>query len=104
VDFMRVLIGARLVLTDSGGIQEETCVLGAPCIVLRENTERPVTLGSGYHVLVGTDTARILAAAEEYLARPRPQPYAIPLWDGHAAERIVADLAQRAVRGVSGRG
>jgi UDP-N-acetylglucosamine 2-epimerase (non-hydrolysing) len=96
IDFMRLLQDARLVLTDSGGVQEETCIHGAPCIVLRENTERPVTLGSGFHALVGTNTEKILEYAERYLAVARPGPFLVPLWDGHASERIAAALRERA--------
>ena len=63
LDFLSVFSGARLVLTDSGGIQEETTALGIPCLTLRENTERPITVELGTNVVVGTDTARIVAAA-----------------------------------------
>lgn len=96
IEFTRLLRDARLVLTDSGGIQEETCLHGAPCVVLRENTERPVTLGSGYHALVGTETERIVAQAGEYLAAPRPKPFEIELWDGRTAERIADVLTEQA--------
>ena len=96
IEFTRLVRDARLVLTDSGGIQEETCLHGAPCVVLRENTERPVTLGSGYHALVGADTERIVAQAEEYLAAPPPKPFEIELWDGRTAERIAAVLTEQA--------
>jgi UDP-N-acetylglucosamine 2-epimerase (non-hydrolysing) len=88
LDFLSLMSGARLMISDSGGIQEETCILGVPCIVLRENTERPVTLRSGYHALAGTDTQQIVSCAEKYLTAPPPAPYEIELWDGHAAERI----------------
>jgi UDP-N-acetylglucosamine 2-epimerase (non-hydrolysing) len=94
IDFMGLMQNARLVLTDSGGIQEETCLHGVPCIVMRENTERPVTLGSGYHVLVGSDTQKIVKSASEYLAAPAPEPFDIEGWDGHTAERIVDILAK----------
>ena len=89
IDFLALMSGARLMLSDSGGIQEETCILGVPCVVLRENTERPVTLRSGYHALAGTDTAKIILFAEKYLSNTRPRPFEIELWDGKAAERIV---------------
>jgi UDP-N-acetylglucosamine 2-epimerase (non-hydrolysing) len=91
-DFMRLMADARLVLSDSGGIQEETCILGVPCITLRENTERPVTLKSGYHVLTGTDTGKTVAYAEKYLSTSRPRPFEIELWDGKTAERICDNL------------
>jgi UDP-N-acetylglucosamine 2-epimerase (non-hydrolysing) len=78
---------ARLVLTDSGGIQEETTVLGVPCLTLRETTERPITVTEGTNVVVGRDPQRIFAEARRAMngeiSPRRPQ-----LWDGHAAERI----------------
>jgi len=94
LDFLQLMAEARVVLTDSGGIQEETTVLGVPCVTLRENTERPVTLTEGTNVLAGTDPARIVeetkkAAQAERMAR---QP---ALWDGKAAERIVKVLEGR---------
>jgi UDP-N-acetylglucosamine 2-epimerase (non-hydrolysing) len=92
VDFMALTKDASLVLSDSGGIQEETCILGVPCITLRENTERPSTLGSGFHALAGYDPMRIVGYATQFLAMPKPSPFMIPLWDGHAAERIVEKL------------
>ena len=100
IDFLALMSGARLMLSDSGGIQEETCILGVPCVVLRENTERPVTLRSGYHALAGTDTQLIVTYAEKYLSAPPPAPCEIELWDGHAAERIAGIIeAQAAHRG-----
>jgi UDP-N-acetylglucosamine 2-epimerase (non-hydrolysing) len=89
IDFLQLYSGARLVLTDSGGIQEETTALGIPCLTLRENTERPVTITHGTNQLVGTDTEKILQAADGILSgqwtAPKKTP---PLWDGKAAERI----------------
>ncbi|MDX6626794.1 MAG: hypothetical protein QOE56_1783 [Solirubrobacterales bacterium] len=88
LDFLSLLADAGAVLTDSGGIQEETTYLGVPCFTLRDNTERPVTVRAGTNTLLGLDPAAIatipaaLAAGE---ARPSEPP---PLWDGHAAERI----------------
>src|SRR5205807_5294335 len=70
LDFLQLFSGARLVLTDSGGIQEETTVLGIPCITLRENTERPITVEVGTNAIAGTDTARIVAAADLALDNP----------------------------------
>ncbi len=90
LDFLRLMKDTRLVLTDSGGIQEETTVLGVPCLTLRENTERPITCELGTNVLVGTDPARIRAAIREALDGKRQAHQVPPLWDGHAAERIVA--------------
>jgi len=87
---------ARLVLTDSGGIQEETTALGIACLTLRDNTERPVTIEKGTNVLVGTSRARILAASEKVfngnIERKRDLP---ELWDGRAAERIATILQKQ---------
>lgn len=92
LDFLSLYSGARLVLTDSGGIQEETSVLGIPCLTLRENTERPITVTMGTNTIVGTDTTKIIAAAFAALNETAKQPGSIPLWDGHTAERILAAL------------
>src|SRR5205807_6235123 len=70
LDFLQLLSGARLVLTDSGGIQEETTVLGISCITLRENTERPITLEMGTNMIAGNDTVRIVDAAFAALEQP----------------------------------
>jgi UDP-N-acetylglucosamine 2-epimerase (non-hydrolysing) len=93
---------ARLVLTDSGGIQEETTVLGVPCVTARENTERPVTVTEGTNVLAGRDPERILAEANRVIdgrgkIGRRPE-----LWDGRAAGRIVKVLWDREGRGAPG--
>jgi UDP-N-acetylglucosamine 2-epimerase (non-hydrolysing) len=90
LDFMRLYSGARLVLTDSGGLQEETTALGIPCLTLRENTERPITIEMGTNILVGTDPARIERAAFDVLDDPDfgRNSKIPPLWDGKAAERI----------------
>jgi UDP-N-acetylglucosamine 2-epimerase (non-hydrolysing) len=92
LDFLSLYSGARLVLTDSGGVQEETTQLGIPCLTLRENTERPITVTMGTNKIVGTDTARIIAAASAALTETPREPVSIPLWDGHTAERILAAL------------
>jgi UDP-N-acetylglucosamine 2-epimerase (non-hydrolysing) len=92
LDFLCLLSRARLVLTDSGGIQEETTVLGVPCLTLRENTERPVTVTEGTNQIVGQDPERIVAAAREVLAGKAKTGRVPQLWDGHAAERIVEVL------------
>ncbi|TXG93682.1 MAG: UDP-N-acetylglucosamine 2-epimerase (non-hydrolyzing), partial [Zoogloea sp.] len=90
--FLHVWKDAALVLSDSGGLQEETTALGVPCLTLRENTERPVTIDEGSNVLVGTDPARILEEAAKVLAGQGKQGRRPTRWDGKAAERIVADL------------
>src|SRR6266508_6786340 len=92
LDFLSLYSGARLVLTDSGGIQEETSVLGIPCLTLRENTERPITVTMGTNIIVGSDPARIIATAFTALNERARRPVNIPLWDGHTAERILAAL------------
>jgi len=95
LEFLRLTSEARLVLTDSGGIQEETTILGVPCLTLRENTERPITITEGTNRLVGTDPARILAAAVEALDAPMRASKAPDLWDGHASSRILDVLEHR---------
>jgi UDP-N-acetylglucosamine 2-epimerase (non-hydrolysing) len=98
LDFLCLLSRARLVLTDSGGIQEETTALGVPCLTLRENTERPITISQGTNQLVGTDPAKIVAAARAILTGQTKPGRIPPLWDGRAAERIVAILMRELSR------
>jgi UDP-N-acetylglucosamine 2-epimerase (non-hydrolysing) len=88
LDFLKLMDNARLVLTDSGGIQEETTILGVPCLTLRDNTERPVTVTFGTNQVVGRDPAAILAAYRSLQSAASAKPRTPPLWDGHAAERI----------------
>ena len=96
LDFLALMDGSAAVLTDSGGIQEETTALGIPCLTLRENTERPITISQGTNVLAGTTKASIVEAWREQRAHPKPG--RIPeLWDGCAAERCadaIADFLQ----------
>jgi UDP-N-acetylglucosamine 2-epimerase (non-hydrolysing) len=87
------MAGARGVLTDSGGIQEETAILGVPCLTLRENTERPITVEMGTNRIVGRDPERIVAAWREVREGGAARGRVPPLWDGRAAERIVDILA-----------
>lgn len=94
LDFLALQLGARLVLTDSGGIQEETTALGVACLTLRPNTERPITVSEGTNTVVGTDPARIVAAARAALERP-VEPRKPALWDGRAGERIADVLVER---------
>ena len=94
LDFLSLNDQARIVLTDSGGVQEETTVLGVPCLTLRENTERPATVEHGSNQVVGVDSDRILAAAQYILQKPAPESQSPPLWDGEAAPRIVAILRE----------
>jgi UDP-N-acetylglucosamine 2-epimerase (non-hydrolysing) len=100
LDLLGLMLSARLVLTDSGGLQEETTALGVPCITLRENTERPITVEQGTNTVVGTDPAAIRASFEEVLGGGGKAGRSPELWDGRAAERIAAVLAGwNAVRG-----
>ncbi len=98
VEFAGLVREARFVATDSGGIQEETTYLGIPCLTLRENTERPITVDEGTNRLVCAET--LVAAVDEILAGNWPAGQRPALWDGHTAGRIVADLKVRS--GVGG--
>ena len=92
LDFLSLEADAGAVLTDSGGIQEETTYLGVPCLTLRDNTERPITIEHGTNRLLGLDPARI-AEIPALIAAPRADPGGPPpLWDGHAAERLAAEV------------
>jgi len=95
LDFLKLMSAAKLVLTDSGGIQEETTILKVPCLTLRDNTERPITVEVGSNRIVGTDAGRIVSAYRDVIdgrGRPCADP---PLWDGHAADRIARILSER---------
>jgi len=87
MEFMELEANARLILTDSGGVQEEACILGVPCVTLRENTERPETIVAGANMLAGTDAARIIEAAGRMLSVAKE--WQNPYGDGDAGERIV---------------
>jgi len=102
LDFIALMANSRLVLTDSGGLQEETTALGIPCITLRDNTERPITVTEGTNVIVGNDTAAILSAVEDALVSGG-KPGRIPdLWDGHTAGRIADALLGASAEGDRG--
>jgi UDP-N-acetylglucosamine 2-epimerase (non-hydrolysing) len=97
LEFLALQRHAAMVITDSGGIQEETTFLGVPCLTVRENTERPITITLGTNQLVGRNLGRLRAAAKEIIARASSSElsdrevragHRVPLWDGHAAERI----------------
>jgi UDP-N-acetylglucosamine 2-epimerase (non-hydrolysing) len=93
LDFLSLECGAGLIVTDSGGVQEEAAALGVPCYTLRANTERPITISQGTNTLIGEDPAAI---SRVRLAEEAPAPRAIPLWDGKAAERV-ADVLETAL-------
>jgi UDP-N-acetylglucosamine 2-epimerase (non-hydrolysing) len=92
MDFLNLWKDAVVVLTDSGGLQEETTALGVPCLTLRDNTERPITLDQGTNILVGRDELRIVREAEAIIAGRAKVGRCPQMWDGHSAERIVKHL------------
>jgi UDP-N-acetylglucosamine 2-epimerase (non-hydrolysing) len=92
LELLGLMADARVVLTDSGGLQEETTALGVPCITMRENTERPITVDKGTNTIVGTDTARIRQVFDEIMQSGGKAGRVPELWDGRAAERIAAVL------------
>ncbi len=94
LDFLALMGGSQLVLTDSGGLQEETTALGIPCLTLRENTERPITIEQGTNTIVGSDTEAIVKAAEEALAGGGKRGRIPELWDGRTADRIAEIIVQ----------
>jgi len=94
VDFLCLMKHARIVVTDSGGIQEETTGLGVPCVTVRNNTERPVTIEKGTNILAGTRSERIKNAIRQQMARKSLHQRLPEKWDGQAATRIVATLIQ----------
>lgn len=94
LEFLHLMARAQVVLTDSGGIQEETTILGAPCLTLRPATERPVTVAVGTNRIIGSAPERIVPEIERILAGDVPRGTAPELWDGKAAERIIAVLAK----------
>jgi UDP-N-acetylglucosamine 2-epimerase (non-hydrolysing) len=93
LEMLGLMVSARVVVTDSGGIQEETTALGIPCLTMRDNTERPITLEQGTNTLVGRDARRAQECLEAILADGGTRGRTPELWDGHAAERIAEDLA-----------
>ncbi len=95
VDFLRLQSRATVVITDSGGIQEETTYLGVPCLTMRENTERPITVSMGTNVLVGRDRDKLHAELSRVLAGKAKKGTVPPLWDGHTGERIADIIVRR---------
>lgn len=94
LEMLGLMSGATIVLTDSGGLQEETTALGVPCLTLRENTERPITVEQGTNTMVGRDRAAILGGVDEVLSGRGKRGRVPEYWDGQAAARIAADLRQ----------
>jgi UDP-N-acetylglucosamine 2-epimerase (non-hydrolysing) len=92
LEFLRMMSKCQAVLTDSGGIQEETTFLGIPCLTMRENTERPITITLGTNQLVGLDREKIVASLERVMVGHKSTGLRPPLWDGRAAERVVDSL------------
>ena len=92
LEMLGLMAGATLVLTDSGGLQEETTALGVPCLTLRDSTERPITVEQGTNTMVGRDRAAILAGIDAIVAGRGKRGRVPENWDGHAAERIASDL------------
>jgi len=96
IDFLTLMKNACLVLTDSGGIQEETTFLGIQCLTIRNNTERPVTVEIGTNRLIGTEPGEILKAAYEIICNNKLKKGKVPeLWDGMASRRIVKTLTSK---------
>jgi UDP-N-acetylglucosamine 2-epimerase (non-hydrolysing) len=89
LEFMSMMIGSRLVITDSGGIQEETTALGVPCLTIRWNTERPVTVTRGTNRLVGLDSKSIVQVFEQMMADQNEKMLVPELWDGKSADRVL---------------
>jgi UDP-N-acetylglucosamine 2-epimerase (non-hydrolysing) len=99
LDFIALQASARVVLTDSGGVQEETTALGVPCLTLRTSTERPITIDEGTNTLVGLDPDRIVAVAREVVRNPPPK-RCPALWDGKAGDRVADGLLEYLARPV----
>jgi UDP-N-acetylglucosamine 2-epimerase (non-hydrolysing) len=98
LEMLGLLSGATAVLTDSGGLQEETTARGIPCLTLRQNTERRITVDEGTNTLVGTDRNATLQGVDDIIAGGGKRGRMPELWDGRAAERIAADLVEWLIR------
>lgn len=94
LEFLKLMMQARLILTDSGGIQEESSVLGTPCITVRDNTERPITISEGTNTLAGTGRIGVLTAFKDVMSQAMPEAAKIDFWDGRTGERIARILAE----------
>lgn len=100
LEMLGLMRSAKLVLTDSGGLQEETTALGVPCVTLRENTERPITVTEGTNTIVGTDPVKIMQCVDEILSSGGKSGRVPEYWDGLAAQRIVAEIIRRYLPGI----
>ena len=98
LDFLKLEMNARFVMTDSGGIQEETTVLSIPCLTLRDTTERPITITQGTNILVWNETQKIIEEAFKILDGQGKQGTYLPIWDGKTAERIIEVLSQKGTK------
>jgi len=98
IEFLALQARATVVITDSGGIQEETTYLGVPCVTIRHNTERPITVELGTNILVGDDAAKLNSELSKILAGNAKRGMIPPLWDGRASERIADIIVHRAAR------
>jgi UDP-N-acetylglucosamine 2-epimerase (non-hydrolysing) len=94
LEMLGLMQSARLVLTDSGGIQEETTALGIPCVTMRDNTERPITVEEGTNIVVGHDARRIVSAVDDILRTGGKAGRVPEFWDGRAAQRIAGVLRE----------
>ena len=99
LQFLRLQSEATLMITDSGGVQEETTALGIPCLTVRENTERPITLSEGTNLLVGLNGSRLVEEARKILRGEGKKGHVPELWDGHASARIVRTLVDQFASG-----
>jgi UDP-N-acetylglucosamine 2-epimerase (non-hydrolysing) len=97
MDFLNLFKDAKVVLTDSGGIQEETTALGIPCITMRDNTERPITIDEGTNVLVGSSQERIIDAVRDIRDSAKSTMKLPEMWDGKAAERLLQVIIDKCV-------
>lgn len=100
LEMLGLMRSAKLVLTDSSGLQEETTALGVPCVTLRENTERPITVTEGTNTIVGTDPIKIMQCVDEILSSGGKSGRVPEYWDGLAAQRIVAEIIRRYLQGI----
>jgi UDP-N-acetylglucosamine 2-epimerase (non-hydrolysing) len=95
LDFLNLMINSKFILTDSGGIQEEATVLKVPCLTLRNNTERPITVKEGTNIIIGTNKKKIIQATDRILNNNRKEIKIPEFWDGKTAKRIIDKLVEK---------